>query len=147
MSEDNYANEYTGYKGRTAFEWAKACEAAEAEIERLREAFWEKEHNMQQLLGKALGYPNLQDSQGSIPWITKESYVIGPNTAFSLIDEIIAKFTEAQTKARLWEKVKKKFELVPIGTWRHQFRWEFRSEIPAEENDTLEQAVERLEDV
>ncbi len=61
------------------------------EVERLRAACRQTEHDVQQALGAALGYPRYCDAPDAFPQATESDGVcVGPNTAASLADQAAA---------------------------------------------------------
>lgn len=75
-------------KSRLEREAATALEAQAGEIERLRKVCIQTEHEVQQILGKALGYPWFKDDQRNFPGTTEEHGVcVGDHVAATLATE------------------------------------------------------------
>lgn len=70
----------------------KMAHEAAAEIERLRAAYHRTQSEVQQTLGKALGYPWFKDDQKNFPGATEANGVcVGDHVAESLANEAAAK--------------------------------------------------------
>lgn len=73
---------------RLKAEHAEALKDKDAEIARLQLAMRQENNYVCQVLGKALGYPQLKDDQRTFPEATEaDGVVVEPNTAASLADE------------------------------------------------------------
>jgi len=78
-------------------------ETPEAELKRLKDAWSREEDDIQQTLGKALGYPWFKDDQKNFPGSTEEHGVcVGEHVAATLADEAANKIrTLKETVAML----------------------------------------------
>ncbi len=99
-------------------------EAAE-EILRLRKALATQQAEIQQILGKALGYPWFKDDQKNFPGATEENGVcVGEHVAETLAMEAAAKITELKRKVEELEHFRPMIE-----SWI-RFKAQFPDEYP-----------------
>ncbi len=80
---------------------AKECERLEQERDAYKEAAIKQSAEIEQILGKALGYPRYVDDQVNFPGATEADGVfVGIDTAETLADQIVARLAAAQVQLR-----------------------------------------------
>ena len=73
----------------------EAFTAAEERIQYLEHAGRSRDHEIEQILGKALGYPWYMDDQKNFPGATEQDGVcVGDHTALSLVDEAASRIKQ-----------------------------------------------------
>jgi len=77
----------------------------ESEIARMRHAYDAYEHEIQQLLGKALGYPWFKDDQKNFTGATEADGVcVGEHVAETIVAELAKKHAEANERIKRLEE-------------------------------------------
>ena len=79
----------------------------EAEVARLHKSYDAYEHEIQQLLGKALGWPWYKDDQKNFPGATEADGVfVGEHVAVTLAAEIAEAYVKAMARVKELEQSK-----------------------------------------
>ena len=138
MDYEDEEQRLIGRSGHTPGDWAIICDQQEMRIAELEAQLADKPAPMTVSLGQAGEdrYYKVVQLEKRIAKLEAEKHNLEQKLLFDRSQhhtEIVA----LETKARLWDKMKKKFHRDPDGFWHlENAGWE---------GDTLEQAVERLE--